>query len=225
MTNSFSLPYSALGAQAGMAQMTEEQTKREKLLNMLQDAVGDKPFSELTSVTYDHFGSKLAGEVFLNTLESQGISLEDFDAVGALTTAAIPLAIAIIHTAAQRGYALDAFVMDFVFPSIKGPSVSHKRVVMVDAWLSEKSFVQTSSLVTLRNGNELNLDFAVLQKEGARVVAIVSLIGSVGKAAKNSNTIELINPVTDEHSPIRFIPVFSDNDLRGNFQQSVQGDQ
>ena len=63
-------------------------------------------------------------------------------------------------------------MLDFVFPGIKGPSISGKRVILLDAWLSEKSYIQTSSLVTLRHGNELSLDFGVVKKLGAQVVAL-----------------------------------------------------
>ena len=91
----------------------------------------------------------------------------------------MPLVSAMIQAAASRGEDLDGFVMDFVYPSIKGPSIAGKRVVLIDSWLSEKSYVQTSSLVTLRNGNELSLDFSVVENEGAKVLAVASLIGGV----------------------------------------------
>lgn len=96
-----------------------------------------------------------------------------------------------IQAAASRGEDLDGFVMDFVYPSIKGPSIKGKRVVLLDSWLSEKSYVQTSSLVTLRNGNELSLDFGVVEHEGAKVVAIASLIGGVDMTEP---VIEVVNP-------------------------------
>ena len=139
----------------------------------------DKPFSELSSVLFDHRGASIVGHILLDTLEEAGYSVDDFDAVGALTAAAVPLVSAMIQAAASRGEDLDGFVMDFVYPSIKGPSIAGKRVVLIDSWLSEKSYVQTSSLVTLRNGNELSLDFSVVENEGAKVLAVASLIGGV----------------------------------------------
>ena len=106
----------------------------------------------------------------------------------------------------------------------------------MDAWLSEKSFVQTSSLVTLRHGNELNLDFSILQNEGAELLAITSLVGSLGKglAAGGSTdtatdvgsgtdmgldlnidegqdqemTITLVNPLSQEKQDLPFLPLF-----------------
>lgn len=206
---------------------------RERLERMVRADIEGKPFSELTAVTYDHEGAELAGHVILDTLEEYGFSIDDFDAVGALTAAAIPLVSAVMHAAASRGQAVNGFVMDFVYPSVKGPSVEGRRVILLDAWLSEKSFVQTSSLVTLRHGNELNLDFAVLKSCGARLLAIASLVGSVGigdgredtgrpaaGTADNSlmgrsvtgagaaKTIDIVDPVTGGRQPVPFIPLF-----------------
>ena len=205
---------------------------RERLERMVRADITGKPFSELTAVTYDHEGAELAGHVMLDTLEEHGFSI-DFDAVGALTVAAIPLVSAVIHAAASRGQAVNGFVMDFVYPSVKGPSVEGQRVILLDAWLSEKSFVQTSSLVTLRHGNELNLDFAVLKSCGARLLAIASLVGSVGigdgredtgradagtadnslmgsgvTGAGTAKTIDIVDPVTASRQSVPFIPLF-----------------
>ena len=119
-----------------------------------------------------------------------------------MTAAAVPLVGAMIQAAASRGEDLDGFVMDFVYPSIKGPSIKGKRVVLLDSWLSEKSYVQTSSLVTLRNGNELSLDFGVVEHEGAKVVAIASLIGGVDMTEP---VIEVVNPVSGERQELPFV--------------------
>ena len=158
-------------------------------------------------------------------MEEAGYSVDDFDAVGALTAAAVPLVSAMIQAAASRGEDLDGFVMDFVYPSIKGPSIAGKRVVLIDSWLSEKSYVQTSSLVTLRkgdfehkglalitlrNGNELSLDFSVVENEGAKVLAVASLIGGVDMV---DPTIKVINPVTSEESELPFVEVFKESEL------------
>ena len=133
---------------------------RDQLKTLLQAEMKDKPFSELSSVLFDHRGASIVGHILLDTLEEAGYSVDDFDTVGALTAAAVPLVSAMIQAAASRGEDLDGFVMDFVYPSIS-PSIAGKRVVLIDSWLSEKSYVQTSSLVTLRNGNELSLVNAI----------------------------------------------------------------
>ena len=105
---------------------------------------------------------------------------------------------------------LNGFVMDFVFPSIKGPSIEGKRVLLLDAWLSEKSYVQTSSLVTLRNGNELSLDFGIVEAQGAEVVAVASLIGGVDMV---DPVIRVVNPADDSTAELPFIEVFRESEL------------
>ena len=176
---------------------------RDQLKSLLQAEMADKPFSELSSVLFDHRGASIVGHILLD-------ALEDFDAVGALTAAAVPLVSAMIQAAASRGENLNGFVMDFVYPSIKGPSIAGKRVVLLDSWLSEKSYVQTSSLVTLRNGNELSLDFSVVKNEGAEVLAIASLIGGVDMTEP---TIKVINPVDGSESELPFVEVFKESEL------------
>ena len=190
---------------------------REQLRQVLAQTVSGKPFSELYSVAFDHRTAATVGHVLLDAIEEQGYGIDDFDAVGALTAAAVPLVSAVILAAASRGEDLDGFVMDFVYPSVKGPSIRGKRVILLDAWLSEKSYVQTSSLVTLRNGNELSLDFSVVEHEGAQVLAVASLIGGVGDTdhvAGERQEIEVINPVTDAHTTLPLIQVFDERELR-----------
>lgn len=183
---------------------------RDQLKTLLQAEMKDKPFSELASVTFDHRGASVVGHILLDTLEEAGYSVDDVDAVGALTAAAVPLVSAMIQAAASRGEDLNGFVMDFVYPSIKGPSITGKRVVLLDSWLSEKSYVQTSSLVTLRNGNELSLDFSVVEREGAEVLAVASLIGGVDMIHP---TIKVVNPVSGDKSELPFIEVYKESEL------------
>lgn len=182
----------------------------DQLKTLLQAEMKDKPFSELASVTFDHRGASVVGHILLDTLEEAGYSVDDVDAVGALTAAAVPLVSAMIQAAASRGEDLNGFVMDFVYPSIKGPSITGKRVVLLDSWLSEKSYVQTSSLVTLRNGNELSLDFSVVEREGAEVLAVASLIGGVDMIHP---TIKVVNPVSGDESELPFIEVYKESEL------------
>lgn len=184
---------------------------REQLKRLLVETMGDKPFCELAGVTFDHRGASIVGHILLDTLEEQGYSVDDFDAVGALTAAAVPLVSAMIQAAASRGEDLDGFVMDFVYPSIKGPSIKGKRVILLDSWLSEKSYVQTSSLVTLRNGNELSLDFSVVEHEGATVEAVASLIGGVDMTKP---IIRVINPVDGTEHELPFVEVYRESELR-----------
>lgn len=186
-------------------------TPYDQMKTLLRAEMADKSFSELFSVTFDHRGAAVVGHLLLDTLEEQGYSIDDFDAVGALTAAAVPLVGAMVQAAASRGEDLDGFVMDFVYPSVKGPSIANKRVILLDSWLSEKSYVQTSSLVTLRNGNELSLDFGVVEAQNAQVVAIASLIGGVDMTEP---TITVINPVNGESHALPFIEIFHESDLK-----------
>ncbi|WP_231129446.1 orotate phosphoribosyltransferase [Bifidobacterium choloepi] len=184
---------------------------RDQLRLLLREHMLSRPFSELSPVVFDHRAQPLIGHIMLDTIEEQGYGLDDFDAVGALTAAAVPLVCAVMSAAASRGEDLDGFVMDFVYPSVKGPSIAGKKVVLLDAWLSEKSYVQTSSLVTLRNGNELSLDFGVVEAQGAEVVAVASLIGGVDLT---DPTIRVANPVSGETRELPFIEIFHESDLR-----------
>ena len=186
-------------------------TPYDQMKTLLRAEMADKPFSELFAATFDHRGAAVVGHLLLDTLEEQGYSIDDFDAVGALTAAAVPLVGAMVQAAASRGEDLDGFVMDFVYPSIKGPSIANKRVILLDSWLSEKSYVQTSSLVTLRNGNELSLDFGVVEAQNAQVVAIASLIGGVDMPEP---TITVVNPVNGESHALPFIEIFHESDLK-----------
>lgn len=183
---------------------------RDQLKTLLQNEMAGRPFCELSAVTFDHRGASIVGHILLDALEEQGYSVDDFDVVGALTAASVPLVCAMVQAAASRGENLDGFVMDFVFPSIKGPSIKGKRVILLDSWLSEKSYVQTSSLVTLRNGNELSLDFSVVEAEGAEVLAVASLVGGVDMTAP---TIKVINPVNGEERELPFIEVYKESEL------------
>ena len=100
-------------------------------------------------------------------------------------------------------YALSAA---YAYASLPGV----KRVLLLDAWLSEKSYVQTSSLVTLRNGNELRLDFGIVEAQGAEVVAVASLIGGVDMV---DPVIRVVNPADDSTAELPFIEVFRESEL------------
>lgn len=183
---------------------------KDQLRELLVENMQETPFSELYKVSFDHRAAGILGHILLDTLEEAGFSVDDFDAVGALTAAAVPLVSAMVHAAASRGEDLDGFVMDFVYPSIKGPSIKGKRVVLLDAWLSEKSYVQTSSLVTLRNGNELSLDFSIVESQGAQVVAVEALVGGVDA---DNPVISVTNSIDGKTQELPFVEVFHESDL------------
>lgn len=209
----------------------------DQLRTLLSKEINGRPFTELSGVTFDHRGAELAGHVLLDTLEDSGYSVDDYDAVGALTAAAVPLADAMLHAAASRGQSLDAFVMDFVYPSIKGPSIRGKRVILLDAWLSEKSYVQTSSLVTLRNGNELSLDCSIIRHQDAQPLAIASLVGGLHQqkipgisgrdgTGKQNPKIQVIDPVDGFSTCLPFICAFDEKQFApADREHSVEREQ
>ena len=225
---------------------------REQIHALLEHDVTDRPFSELFAVTFDHRAAGV-GHLLLDALEERGFSTDDYDAVGALTAAAAPLVCAMVHAAASRGQDLDGFVMDFVYPSVKGPSIAGRRVVLVDSWLSEKSYVQTSSLVTLRNGDELSLDFGIVTRQDARIVAVEALVGGIGGAGEiagddiastgdaasahdavpdrvvlvgdpaSGPSLTAIDPVAGARRELPFVSVFDESELRHPTDVPVSG--
>jgi orotate phosphoribosyltransferase len=64
-------------------------------------------YVDLRRATLHHEAAPLIGQVVLDMLDAAGI--KDFDAVGGLTMGADPVATAIMHQAAARGRAIDAF--------------------------------------------------------------------------------------------------------------------
>ena len=64
------------------------------------------------------------------------------------------------------------------------------------------------ALITLRNGNELSLDFGIVEQLGAKVVAIASLVGGGAK------DINVVNPSTGDEQTLPFIQVFDESELR-----------
>src|SRR5512132_532419 len=63
-------------------------------------------YVDLRRLTLHHAGAPLVGRVMLDLVADW-----DFDAVGGLTLGADPVAAAMLHAAAARGQALDAFVV------------------------------------------------------------------------------------------------------------------
>lgn len=194
-----------------MGGFSEEQAA---LAQLLHNAMRDKPFSELFTVTLSQQGSQLVGEVLLQAVEQSGYSFDQIDAVGALTSAAMPLVMAMMNAASKRNIALDGFIMDFVYPSTKGVNIQGKRVLLVDSWLSEKSYVQTSSLVTLRHGNELSLDFGIVERLGAETIAVLALVSDVVAQEDGKRHLQIIHPVTGEHTTMPLICAYNEAFLR-----------
>ena len=84
---------------------------REQLATLLKEHVVGRPFSELAAVTFDHRAATVMGHVLIDALEDAGYSIDDFDAVGALTAASVPMVSAMIQAAASRGEDLDGCLL------------------------------------------------------------------------------------------------------------------
>ena len=93
-------------------------------------------YVDLRRATLHHEAAPLIGQVMLDMLDAAGIT--EFDAVGGLTMGADPVATAILHQAAARGRAIDAFVVRKAAKAhgmgrqVEGPDVRGKRVVVVE---------------------------------------------------------------------------------------------
>ena len=93
-------------------------------------------YVDLRRATLHHEAGPLIGQVMLDLLDDAGIT--EFDAVGGLTMGADPVATAIMHQAAARGRAIDAFVVRKAAKAhgmgrqVEGPDVAGKKVIVVE---------------------------------------------------------------------------------------------
>lgn len=182
--------------------------EKEVLEKLVRADIGSRPFSELSTVSLSGRGAKLAGQVLLDELAARGFSAgKDYQAVGALTQAAVPLMLSMVL---QSEESLDGFMIDFVYPGIKGKDIRNKKVVLLDAWLSEKSYIQTSSIITLHKGNELSLDYSVIDHLGAQAVAIASLVGGTGAmTGEESKYVEVVGAIDQEKHRLPFVYAYN----------------
>src|SRR6266702_1891220 len=97
----------------------------------------------------------------------------DFQAVGGLTLGADPVALAMLHAAARRGRALDAFVVrksgkaHGLQRRIEGPDVAGRRVLAVEDTSTTGASVLTA-VDALRDAGAEVTGVAVLVDRGAR---------------------------------------------------------
>ena len=99
-------------------------------------------------------------------LDAAGIT--EFDAVGGLTMGADPVATAILHQAAARGRAIDAFVVRKAAKAhgmgrqVEGPEVRGRRVIVVE----DTSTTGGSPLTAAK----------ALEEAGAFIVAVATVV-------------------------------------------------
>lgn len=123
-------------------------------------------YVDLRRATLHHEAAPLIGRVMLELLEVNGIT--EFDAVGGLTMGADPVATAMLHQAAAKGRAIDAFVVrkqakaHGMGRQVEGPAVEGRRVVV----LEDTSTTGGSPLTAAK----------ALEEAGAKIVAIATVV-------------------------------------------------
>jgi orotate phosphoribosyltransferase len=114
-------------------------------------------------ITLSGRAAPLVGEVLLDLTADL-----DYDAVGGLTMGADPVATAMLHAAARRGRALDAFVVRKEAKAhglqrrIEGPEIAGRRVLVVE----DTSTTGGSPLAAV----------AAVREAGADVVAVATIV-------------------------------------------------
>lgn len=125
-------------------------------------------YVDMRRATLHHEAGPLIGHVMLDLLDENGVGPGEIDAVGGLTLGADPVAAAIVHAAASRGLAIDAFVVRKEAKShglqrrIEGPDVAGRRVVAVED--------------TSTTGGSVLQAVAALREAGADVVACAVVV-------------------------------------------------
>jgi orotate phosphoribosyltransferase len=120
-------------------------------------------YVDLRRVTLHHAAAPLIGSVMLDTVADWS-----FDAVGGLTLGADPVATAMLHAAAGRGQALDAFVVRKTKKAhglqrrVEGPDVAGRRVLAVED--------------TSTTGGSVLTAVEALQQAGADVVGVAVIV-------------------------------------------------
>lgn len=124
-------------------------------------------YVDLRRVTLDSEAAPLVGEVLLDATSDL-----EFEAVGGLTLGADPVATAMLHAAAARGRALDAFVVRKAEKThglqrrIEGPDVAGRRVLAVEDTSTTGGSVLTA-VEALREAGAEVVGVAVIVERGA----------------------------------------------------------
>ncbi|MHB0928215.1 MAG: orotate phosphoribosyltransferase [Candidatus Nanopelagicales bacterium] len=127
-------------------------------------------YVDLRRVTLDATAAPLVGEVMLDLCSDL-----EFDAVGGLTLGADPVATAMLHAAARRGRALDAFVVRKAEKAhglqrrIEGPDVAGRKVLAVEDTSTTGGSVMTA-VEALREAGAEVVGVAVIVDRGAGTV-------------------------------------------------------
>ncbi|MFJ6986332.1 MULTISPECIES: orotate phosphoribosyltransferase [unclassified Streptomyces] len=128
-------------------------------------------YVDLRRVTLDGTAAPLVGQVLLDLTADL-----DFDAVGGLTMGADPVAGAMLHAAAARGRALDAFVVRKAAKEhglqrrVEGPEIRGRRVLVVE----DTSTTGGSPLAAVE----------AVREAGAEVVGVATIVDRATGAAE-----------------------------------------
>lgn len=120
-------------------------------------------YVDLRRVTLHHAAAPLVGRVMLDLTSDW-----EYDAVGGLTLGADPVGLAMLHAAASRGRALDAFVVrksektHGLQRRIEGPDVAGRRVLAVED--------------TSTTGGSVLTAVGALRESGAEVVGVAVIV-------------------------------------------------
>jgi orotate phosphoribosyltransferase len=131
-------------------------------------------YVDLRRITLHHAAAPLVGAVMLDVVADW-----DFEAVGGLTLGADPVAAAMLHAAAARGRALDAFVVRKAEKThglqrrVEGPDVAGRRVLAVE----DTSTTGASVLTAVE----------AVQQAGAQVAGVAVIVDrGAGEAVRSA---------------------------------------
>ena len=125
-------------------------------------------YIDLRRVTLDATSAPLVGEVMLDLTRNL-----NYEAVGGLTLGADPVAIAMMHVAAQRKRQINSFVVrkseknHGLQRRIEGPEVNGKRVLAVEDTSTTGSSV-LNAVEALKDAGAIVVGVAVIIERGAR---------------------------------------------------------
>jgi len=147
------------------AQLIEQVRSKGLIIGRVTLASGREAdhYVDLRRVTLDAVAAPMVGRVMLDLTSDL-----DYDAVGGLTLGADPVALAMVHTAAASGRALDAFVVrksekaHGLQRRIEGPDVAGRRVLAVED--------------TSTTGGSVLTAVSALREAGAIVVAVAVIV-------------------------------------------------
>ena len=132
-------------------------------------------YVDLRRVSLHHEAAPLVGHVLLDRLEELGLGPGEIDAVGGLTLGADPVATALLHAAASRGLALDAFVVRKEAKAhglqrrIEGPDVAGRRVVVLEDTSTTGGSVLTAVEAVREAGGDVRAVAVLVDRDtGAR---------------------------------------------------------